>query len=708
MGSPSNVHRSRACRVQEQVTAPGGCGDCAGSPGPGPSAGRSPPPESGFFPGQKKNRRTRWRTPKDEPKATEFDPWRELLQEDIWRAGRPMPEYVRNCARNPERTKEYWGYSWMPDKPEEQTRFCYRCGSWRCDFGCAEHERHVLYTRVTDALEGKDARDMVMMVLTLDGHLHDLKRVPSGTSEADDDPDRRRMLNLEELFRTLGARKQRLFQRLNRFLESTCTRCGLKPKACRSCGSGRLYKRLGLRCRDCRAEQRCRDGGSCHYIGGLGSSWYRVLESHESGVPHLNFVIHHPRWAWWVNERIRKRIASGTRGKRARYIATVRDKRDDIDDELARMLNECGFGYASTCEQARDKEKLTNYMIKLAAAVDEVSLRMATQLAKAKADVARGVRRKAPTRKQYRADELVAAELTKSSQRPVMAPRGTRRAAAGRRFLAPRHKSGKTGIILKHETNAFGDVRAVPLQTPKRPDLMLMQELLIDLEQRIIYDAKLEKGRREILRQARPELTRAEWQQTLQYLADLGELRAVASNELATLNMQGRQLHDRLSDGVLRVDREVHQGPVDNRAIFQQLGAMSAKRGLVRHELRTLEEKGRELAELLGVVDETRPSTRNVSKHKLDVALLRSLGLLATIEIADEEPASIGGDAPADLPPPEPLSFDERLALAIQTNDRAVVEALVESLRLEVLGRATGPPGVIPPGASTCPVSGPP
>lgn len=657
---------SPACRIQEQVAAPGAVTPPSNS-APGPAADRSgsdssPPPASG----------RRWRTPRGEPSATEFDPWRELFRQEVLRSGRPQPAYVTNCSRNPDAAKAMWGYIWHPDQCQDVTRFPYRCSSWRCDHGCAEHERHVLYTRLTDALAGVDARDLLAFVLTLDGHLHDVLRVPEGVSELDDDPIRRAQLNTDELYRELGHRKELLFKRLNRFLSTTCSRCGMAPESCSECGSARIYRAHGVyRCRDCKHRHGCE--GGCTFIGAIEAGWFGVVECHASGVPHLNLVIHHPRWAWWVADRMRRRHEAGLTGKRARYIASVRDRRDAIDDRLAEMMQACGFGFASTCEQVRNKEQLINYVSKLSSALDEVSTRATMAVAKAQADIQTGVRRKRPSRKQYRSDELFAAEITKSSQRPVMAPKGTRRHRCSRYFLEPRRKSGKTGLVFRHDSDHLGNVKVSALQRPQREDLAKMQALLVEHEQRLAYGEKLDAGRRAIARQERPELTTQQATECLVALQQLGGLRAAVTEQIAECDTVSRELHARLDLGG------------DKRLLWQQLDGLSRKRAKARNELRLLNGRGSELCDTLGIEPERRLASR-VSRHKLDVELLRRVGLIKT-EATDGDEAF---ERPAELP--EKLSFAERVWMALDSADPAVVEQLVASLRDEVMSRAVGPP----------------
>lgn len=661
-----------ACRLQEQVAAPGAA-TAPRESAPGPAADRAPsdsvpPPAS----------QRRFRTPKGEPRETEFDPWRELYREEVLRIGRATPNYVLNCSRNPDAAKAMWGYIWHPDQCQDVTRFPYRCSSWRCDHGCAEHERHVLYTRITDALAGVDARDLLAFVLTLDGHLHDLSRVPAGVSAIDDDPSQRRQLNLDELYRELGHRKEVLFKRLNRFLACTCTRCGPRPDACPGCGSARLFRPKGARvikCRDCSHVHGCE--GGCTFIGKLDGGWFGVVECHASGVPHLNLVIHHPRWAWWVQERMQRRIAAGITGKRARYIATVQGSRDSIDERLAQMMSDCGFGFASTCEQVKDKAKLINYCCKLSASLDEVSTRAAMGVARREAAEAAGVKVKRPSPKQYRADELFAAEITKNSQRPVMAPKGTRRHRSARNFLEPRRTSGKTGLVFRHDSDNLGNVRVSALQRPQREDLAKMQVLLVDHEQRLAFGDKLEAGRRAIAREERQPLTTQQATECLLSLEQLGLLRAAVTEQIAELDVQSRELHAQLDQGG------------DKHKLWQRLDGLTRTRSKARNEQRLLNGRGIELCAALGVEPEKRLATR-VSRHKLDVELLRRIGLLKTDELG------AGGELehPAELP--EKLSFADRVWMALDSDSPTAVAVLVESLRAEVMARAAGPPNVVP------------
>jgi hypothetical protein len=44
--------------------------------------------------------------------------------------------YIKCCHHNERRPQSYWLWTWEANDPTKRTRAPYRCGSWRCPFGC--------------------------------------------------------------------------------------------------------------------------------------------------------------------------------------------------------------------------------------------------------------------------------------------------------------------------------------------------------------------------------------------------------------------------------------------------------------------------------------------------------------------------------------------------------------------------------------------
>jgi hypothetical protein len=341
-----------------------------------------------------------------------------------------LPGYVRNCSRNPDPARQNLAaYSWLKCDCETVTRSPYCCRSWRCPFGCAVHERHVMFARIAEALEDVPPQELVLLVLTLDGHLH----AQLGDFE------------LDGLYRSLRERNEWFRKRIRRMLV-----------------------KLGL--------------------GDFESAWVSVIEQHESGVPHINIVVHAPAWARWLKERIRVRMKSGLRGKRARYIASVNDRRDSTDEAFLKALRECGFGYASTADVVASKDAVTNYMCKVAAAADETAARVQSKIGRVRAGVSDASRR--------RTAERAVAEVTKDTQLPIRAPKGFRRLRSGVGFLPPRRKNpDTTGTIVRRRRTPEGDEVIAPMVSSKRDDLVLMNAFVADLEQSIAWSEEETRAR---------------------------------------------------------------------------------------------------------------------------------------------------------------------------------------------------------------------
>jgi hypothetical protein len=143
-----------------------------------------------------------------------------------------IPKYIQACDLNPRRKQSFWVYTWRLDNPSMVTRRPYTCNSWRCPYGCATHQSHVLFARLEQAFDGVPLEEIVFLVLTFPGIEHG-----------------RRGKSLQELYRQISTAQRKLQKRWRRLLE--------------------------------------RDGGE-----DFKSRWVAVVEQHASGVPHLNVLIH--------------------------------------------------------------------------------------------------------------------------------------------------------------------------------------------------------------------------------------------------------------------------------------------------------------------------------------------------------------------------------------------------------------------------------
>lgn len=236
---------------------------------------------------------------------------------------RELPTFIRACHENPDPAKPvFWLYTWSPDNPSVVTRAPYSCRSWRCPFGCAVHESHVLYARMQEAFGDVPPSELVFLVLTLDGEYHDLTQH-----------------DLPTLYKTLGKRLEKFRKRLRRLLTSI----GVAPFAI---------------------------------------DWVAVIEEHRSGVPHVNILMHCPSWARWLAGRYASKRAWGMTPRNARLLAGTEKHRDETDERFLGLLSACGFGYRSSAEVARNSEAAIGYIGKVAGHADHTADRIARRLAR--------------------------------------------------------------------------------------------------------------------------------------------------------------------------------------------------------------------------------------------------------------------------------------------------------------------------------------
>jgi hypothetical protein len=173
-------------------------------------------------------------------------------------------------------------------------------------------------------------------------------------------------------------------------------------------------------------------------IPGPGQAWLRTVEAHQSGVPHLNVMMHWPELA--ALQRSEQPLIDLVLMGKSRYW---------LRGELRDMAVAVGFGPRSSLELPRSgAERLASYAAKCAAYGDRV-----------------------------------AGEVAKKSQLPVLAPKGLRRYSSGKGFLVPKRKNPLlTGTILQRRLSPEGDERILPLVWPKCPKAQEAVQQCIDAE----------------------------------------------------------------------------------------------------------------------------------------------------------------------------------------------------------------------------------
>jgi hypothetical protein len=124
-----------------------------------------------------------------------------------------------------------------------------------------------------------------------------------------------------------------------------------------------------------------------------------TTEAHRSGWPHVNWLIHHPEFAEWLDNERADRIREGLSEREA-----ILASREFLD-----VVLRSGFGLQTTAERARSAETVASYIVKLSGETDGTI-----------------------------------GEVTKLCQLPVNAPLRFRRLRSGVGFLPPRRGSDET------------------------------------------------------------------------------------------------------------------------------------------------------------------------------------------------------------------------------------------------------------------------
>jgi hypothetical protein len=149
--------------------------------------------------------------------------------------------------------RDWWIWCWPKSSIEQsvRVRIPYRCQSWRCPV-CSIQERHVLFARMHQAIEGYDPAGWCLLVLTIDREGY-----YSGEKPFHD---------THEAYRGLQKMSQRFFEELRREI----LRHGWPP---------------------------------------LEKQWVSTVECHRTGWPHMNILIWHPDLANWLREERRARLS---------------------------------------------------------------------------------------------------------------------------------------------------------------------------------------------------------------------------------------------------------------------------------------------------------------------------------------------------------------------------------------------------------------
>lgn len=219
--------------------------------------------------------------------------------------------YIRCCAHNEARKQSYWLWTWEAADPSRRLRTPYRCGSWRCPYGCRPFAGHLLFERIRESFDPLPPGDLVMLTLTLPSldHARGLK------SDA----------ALAEVYRDVLERKEKFWRRLRR-----------------------LHELRGWEW--------------------IGSSYVAVLEQHASGIPHVNLLVHSPGWA----QHLRRGAPAEWQKDPKNYHKTHGNRHWLFDSDLQIHAAETGWGWRCTAEPVRANavDQLAGYIVKLAGRTD--------------------------------------------------------------------------------------------------------------------------------------------------------------------------------------------------------------------------------------------------------------------------------------------------------------------------------------------------
>jgi len=284
-------------------------------------------------------------------------------------------------------------YTWAKADPSRVSRRPLLCGSWRHEGSCARHSASVAFARMKAAFAPLDPTGNVFMVLTLD---------QNGVYSE------KRWANADEANAALSKQSRNFLKRLRRY---------------------------------CKA-QGWQD---------FGSKWVATVESHRTGWPHMNFVIHAPELARALAADYAKRLRPcACEGPRHRKGCSSHRSASLLDGELLTIAMSTGWGAQSVAERGADVDALASYIAKLAGTADATM-----------------------------------GELAKLSQSPVAARKGFRRLRAGVGFLPPKKKNEEyTGTLIRRLPDATRTAyAAIPLVKLKCPVARAVSVALLEVEE---------------------------------------------------------------------------------------------------------------------------------------------------------------------------------------------------------------------------------
>lgn len=273
-------------------------------------------------------------------------------------------------------------YTWAKADPSRVSRRPLLCGSWRHEGACARHSASVAFARMKEAFDKLPADGNVFLVLTLDQRGTYSDRKWSGPDEANSE---------------LSRQSRNFLKRLRRY-------CALRGWV------------------------------------DFKSQWVAVVESHRTGWPHINFVIHCPELARELDESYERRKRAGATHRNATL----------LEGDLLDIAMQTGWGVQSVAERGRSADALASYIAKIAG----------------NADATMG-------------------ELAKLSQSPVSARKGFRRLRSGVGFLPPVRKNPDyTGTLIRRLPDArLTAYQAVPLVELRDPVARAISVMLLPCEE---------------------------------------------------------------------------------------------------------------------------------------------------------------------------------------------------------------------------------
>jgi len=284
-------------------------------------------------------------------------------------------------------------YTWAKADPSRVSRRPLLCGSWRHEGPCARHSASVAFARMKAAFAPLDPTGNVFLVLTLD---------QNGVYSE------KRWANADEANAALSKQSRNFLKRLRRY---------------------------------CKA-QGWQD---------FGSRWVATVESHRTGWPHMNFVIHAPELARALAADYARRLRPcGCESTRHRKGCSAHRSATLLEGELLDIAMSTGWGAQSVAERGADVDALASYIAKLAGTADATM-----------------------------------GELAKLSQSPTAARKGFRRLRAGVGFLPPKKKNEEyTGTLIRRLPDATRTAyAAIPLVKLKCPVARAVSVMLLEVEE---------------------------------------------------------------------------------------------------------------------------------------------------------------------------------------------------------------------------------